>query len=305
MGVPVKFFGRFSTDFFGEILVKRLLDNKVGDDLMIRTPQNTTLAFVKTEKGKEPVYVFYSEGTAGCSLIAGDLPKKLPPDTRCIAFGSIAMTVEPVASTIEAMIQRENALQGIGKDPPVISFDPNVRPFMIKDKKAYTRQFEKCVAASTIAKISAADFEYVYPGLELEKALHKIIAMGPRMVISTQGPKGAVAMLRRNDGSIVRASAPVVNLPVIDTIGAGDTFHGAFLSWLEIHDKMSRISLAILKETEISEALYFANKAASLVCTKQGADPPTLKEVTALKEASAKTAAKAPAKKPQAGVKKK
>ena len=29
LGVKVKFLGRFSTDFFGEILVKRLRDNRV------------------------------------------------------------------------------------------------------------------------------------------------------------------------------------------------------------------------------------------------------------------------------------
>ena len=284
LGIPVMFLGRFSTDFFGEALVKRLRDHGVKDDLMIRTSQNTTLAFVKTEKGKDPSYVFYAEGTAACSLVPEDLPKKLPLDTHCIVFGSIAMTVEPVSSTIEALIVKENALQGIGKESPVISYDPNVRPFMIKDKKAFIKHFEKCVAVSTIAKISAADFEYIYPGLDLEKALLKIIGMGPRLVISTQGSKGAVALLRRNDGSVVRASSPAVILPVVDTIGAGDTFHGAFLSWLELRGLLSRSSIASLTEEELHDALLFANKAASLVCTKQGAEPPSLREISALKE---------------------
>jgi fructokinase len=286
LGVPVKFLGRFSTDFFGEILMKRLKDNHVGDELMIRSEQNSTLAFVKLEKGKEPQYVFYTEGTADRSLGVGDLPQKPPSDTHCILFGSISMTMEPVATAIETFILHENARNAGGNETPVISFDPNIRPFMIKDKKAYVERFQKWIAASTIAKISAADFEFIYPDLGLEKSLQKILTMGPRLVITTLGPKGAMAILRRNDGSVIRVSAPVTDLPVADTIGAGDTFHGAFLAWLEIKGMMSRHSLANLPETELYEALFFANKAASIVCSRHGADPPTLSEVECLEAPS-------------------
>jgi fructokinase len=67
-----------------------------------------------------------------------------------------------------------------------------------------------------------------------------------------------------------------VDLPVADTIGAGDTFHGAFLSWLELNGKMSPAAIAALTEAELYKALFIANKAASLVCSRQGAEPPTL-----------------------------
>ena len=285
MKVPVKFFGKFSTDFFGDILLKRLRDNNVGDELVIRSKNNSTLAFVKLEKGKEPQYIFYTEGTADRSLEIADLPSKLPGETKCILFGSIAMTMEPLASAIDALILREatrkNADQMDGA--PIISFDPNIRQFMIKDRNAFIARFEKWVAASTIAKISAADFEYLYPKIDAEKALHKILAMGPRLAICTMGQKGALALLRRNDGTITKVKAPAVNLPVVDTIGAGDTFHGAFLSWLVIKEKMSRSSLANLGESDLYDALVFANKAASVVCSRRGAEPPTLRELKNLK----------------------
>jgi fructokinase len=296
LGAPVSFLGKFSTDFFGETLTKRLKASRVSADLMIRSAQNSTLAFVKLEKNKEPQYIFYTEGAADRSLTVDDLPKNLPAETHCSVFGSISMTMEPVSTAIETLILRENALQGQGKEAPVISFDPNIRPFMIADKKAYVKRLEKWIAASTIAKISAEDFKFIYPELELEKALQKILAMGPRLVITTLGPKGAIALLRRNDGSITRVSAPVVDLPVADTIGAGDTFHGAFLAWLERKDKMSRPALAALTEAELYNAIFFANKAASIVCSRQGAEPPTFREVETGK-------AEAPAAKPAAPAK--
>ena len=298
LGVPVKFLGRFSTDFFGEILIKRLKDNKVGDDLVVRAKQNSTLAFVKLDRGKEPQYVFYTEGTADVSLSPQDIPAKLPADTKCILFGSISMTMEPVASTIEGFILREGSRKSAEEvdGSPVISFDPNIRPFMIKDKDAYKVRFEKWVAASTIIKISSADFDFIYPKLGVEPGLKKMLAMGPRLAIGTLGAKGAIAMLRRNDGSMIKVTAPPVSVTIQDTIGAGDTFHGAFLAWLELKGKMSRSALANLTEDELYDALFFANKAAALVCSRRGAEPPTKREVDALKVVT-KPAPKAAAKK--------
>ncbi|GHV77646.1 ribokinase [Spirochaetia bacterium] len=281
LGVPVRFLSRLSTDFFGEILVDRLVKNNVGIDLIPRTDQNSTLAFVKLEKGKEPQYIFYTEGAADRSFSPEDLPQKLPPEIRCILFGSISLTMEPSASTIESLIVWEGGKNTA--DRPIISLDPNVRPFMIRDKSAYVRRFEGWVASATIAKISEADFDFIYPGLGLENSLEKVLGMGPRLALTTLGPKGALALLHKDDGKVLRVSAPVVDLPVVDTIGAGDTFHGAFLSWLELQGKMSHSALAALTEAELYDALFFANRAASLVCSRQGAEPPTLEEVEGLK----------------------
>ena len=302
LGVPVKFLGRFSTDFFGEILVKRLRENRVGDELLIRSGQNSSLAFVKLEKNKDPQYVFYTAETAGCSLKTEDLPSKLPADTRCILFGSIAMTMEPIASAVEALILREGTRKSADQmdGAPILSFDPNIRPFMIKDRAAYIERFGRWVAASTIAKISSCDFDFLYPKLEAEKALQKILSMGPRLAICTLGSKGALALLRRNDGSVTRVSVPVVSLPVVDTIGAGDAFHGALLSWLEMKGKMSRSALVNLSEPELYDALFFANKAASIVCSRRGAEPPTKREVETLKIPERKAGAKASSAKPPA-----
>ncbi|MDR0624237.1 MAG: carbohydrate kinase [Treponema sp.] len=285
LGVPAAFLGRLSRDFFGAMLVDRLKANHVRTGLLTRSKETTTLAFVRLEPGKEPEYLFYTQGSADRSLGPGDIPEKLPPGARCILFGSIAMTMEPVASAIESLIVREGSR---GTDGPVISLDPNVRPFMIAHRDAYVTRFESWLPSVTIAKISSADFDYIYPGLGLEKSMERILHLGPRLAVTTLGPRGALALLRRDDGSILRVKAPVVQVPVVDTIGAGDTFHGALLSWLEIHGKMSRPAIAALDETDLYGALFFANKAASLVCAKQGADPPTLAEIEALESGGEK-----------------
>ncbi|MDR2402442.1 MAG: carbohydrate kinase [Spirochaetaceae bacterium] len=279
LGVPVGFLGRLSTDFFGDILVKRLVENGVSTDCIVRSGENSSLAFVKLDQDAEPQYIFYTEGSADRSLSPADLPPALPGAVDCILFGSISMTMEPIASAIESLIRRE-AARGTGT--PVISLDPNIRPFMIRNRESYVQRFEGWLRDVVIVKVSEADLHFIYPGPDPEGALERLLTMGPQLVVSTLGPRGARALLRRDDGSLVRATAPVVDLPVADTIGAGDTFHGAFLAWLERRGRMSRSALAALGEAELSEALFFANKAASLVCSRHGAEPPALDEVERL-----------------------
>ena len=291
LGVPAAFLGRLSTNFFGEIQAKRLRENHVRNELLLRCEQNPILAFIKTEKGKEPEYAFYEEGTADRSLSAEELPP-LPDDISCIAFGSVSMCMEPIASTIEGLIMKE-ARRGT-----VIAFDPNIRPFMIKNRDAYMKRFEKWMSVCTIAKISSEDFEFIFPGLEPLDALKKIIDWGARLAIVTLGPNGAAAMLKRDDGSVTNADAPAAKIGAVadtegavtegavtvgaDTVGAGDTFQGAFLAWLEQRGRMSPNAIASLSEHDLRDALIFANKAAAIVCTRRGAQPPTLEELEKL-----------------------
>jgi len=277
LGTPAAFLGRLSTNFFGEILVKRLRENNVRDDLIIRCDQNSILAIVKTEKGRDPQYAFYDEGTSDRFLLPEDI-KPLPAETSCIVFGSISMTMEPIASTIEKLILKEAE-----RKKTVIALDPNIRPIMIKNRDAYIKRFEKWVGACTIAKISSEDFEYLFPKTEPEEALRKIIDLGSSLAIATLGPNGAIAMLRRADGSVTKVSAPPAQIPeVADTVGAGDTFHGAFLSWLYRRGKMSHNAIADLSENDLYDALVFANKAAAIVCTRHGAEPPNMEEIEKL-----------------------
>ena len=271
--VPVTFMGRLSKSFFGESQLKRLIENNVKDDLLIRCDQNTILAFIKVEEGKEPEYAFYDEGTADKLLTKEDLPL-LPSDIDCIMFGSISMTMEPIASTIENLIFKESKQK-------VIAFDPNIRPFMIKDRDVYIKRFEKWAGASTIVKISLEDYEYIQPDVQPQEALEKLIAMGTRLAIITLGPGGAAAMLKRDDGNILKVSVPGIKIPnLVDTVGAGDTFLGALLSWLSRNNKMSHNAISGLSENDLKDALVFANKAAAIVCTRQGAEPPTLEEIS-------------------------
>ncbi|MCL1959176.1 MAG: carbohydrate kinase [Spirochaetes bacterium] len=273
LGAPVSFLGRISKNFFGEMQANRLRENNVNDTLLIRCEQNPVLAFIKTEEGKDPQYAFYEEGTSDRSLSPEELPAQLPENTNCIVFGSISVVMEPIGSTIESFIFREAR-------NTVTAFDPNIRPFVIKDRNAYLKRFEKLTSASTIVKISSEDYKYIDANSQPQEALENLIDMGTRLAIITLGPKGAQAMLRRNNGNVTKVNAPGIDVPhIADTVGAGDTFHGALLTWLEHRDKLSHNAIAGLDENDLFSALVFANKAAAFVCGRRGAQPPYMNDI--------------------------
>lgn len=86
----------------------------------------------------------------------------------------------------------------------------------------------------------------------ITEAMKKMASLGGKVVISTAGREGCYAYM---DGQVHHFSA--FQVPAIDTTGAGDVFHGAFLTaWLE--------------EKDIRECIRFASAVSALKCLKLG-----------------------------------
>jgi sugar/nucleoside kinase (ribokinase family) len=85
------------------------------------------------------------------------------------------------------------------------------------------------------------------------EALRKVAKLTPSFVAGTQGAKGTLWLDERQ--RLHRARAFPVH--TVDTLGAGDVFHGAF-------------ALAITEKQDIPTALRFASAAAALKCTRFG-----------------------------------
>jgi sugar/nucleoside kinase (ribokinase family) len=85
------------------------------------------------------------------------------------------------------------------------------------------------------------------------KALQKIAKLTPSFLAGTRGPRGTIWL--DENGAI--QETPAFPVHTVDTLGAGDVFHGAF-------------ALAITEQQGIREALRFASAAAALKCTRFG-----------------------------------
>ncbi len=269
---PVGFFCKVSTDFFGELLVHSLQENGVPADYVIRQPGPTTLAFVSLpEEGAEPQYVFYSNGAVDRMLTVADLPAQLPDTIQALHFGSISLVQEPGASSYEHLMQRESGRR-------VISLDPNVRPTLIPNRDAYRQRFERWVRLVDIVRLSLVDLDYLYPGREPEDVIGEWLAWGPSVVLLTLGADGAA-------GYTASGKTRVQGIPtvVVDTVGAGDTFLAASLAFLYRRGLLSRgDALRKVGQDMLNDCLAYAVKAASINCSRAGANPPFLREMEAM-----------------------
>ena len=113
----------------------------------------------------------------------------------------------------------------------------------------------------TVALIPKIDVfvgsEFFYKGMfgednSYEANCRKIMDMGPQIVLFTFGENGCVGLSA--DGYF---SLPAFRVEVVDTVGAGDVFHGAFLAGL-------------LAGRTVKDAARFASAVAAIKCTRIG-----------------------------------
>ena len=273
LGAPVGYFGKLSTDFFGDRLLQTLSENGVDTSLTLRASAPTTLAFVDLFAGgsREPRYTFYAEAAVDRFLAVGELPKRLPAGVQALHFGSISLVLEPGASSLETLMRREAGQH-------LISLDPNVRPGLIQDRDAYRERFEGWTELADIIRLSRADFGWLYPDRSWEAAFQDWLSRGVSLVILTNGAQGALGVTAEG-ASVTCPAAPV---EVVDTVGAGDSFLAACLFLLAREGTLtSKEALRRMPAGSLERCLAFASRAAGLTCSRPGSDPPFLRELEA------------------------
>ncbi|HVT49986.1 MAG TPA: carbohydrate kinase [Dongiaceae bacterium] len=269
LGAPTGFLSRLSTDFFGDLLVDTLARNGVDCRHVKRTADPSTLAFVSQPGSGEPQYAFFSNGAADRCITEHDLPPAFDEAVTAIhlSLGAITLLTETAASTYEALLRREAKRR-------VIVFDPNIRAGLISDRIAYCRRLEAMIGICDLVKVSRADLEWLYPDRPIAASAEAWRGLGPRLVVVTLGADGAMALVAGE-----RVAVPGRKVKVVDTVGAGDSFHSALLAGLHDHGALTLDGLPKLKPAALEGLLNRAAAAAAITCNRAGANPPTKAEL--------------------------
>lgn len=270
LGVPTVLLSRLSTDRFGDALVARLAASGVDTSMLQRGPEPTTLAVVALDESGAARYSFYTEGTAD-RLVAD--PGPLPADTRILSLGTLGMVLEPGVSAYESVLHRE-AARGV-----LTALDPNIRADMIDDGDAYRERFASWLPSVRLLKVSDDDAEWLTGGGSAVAAVETWLDAGVDAVVLTRGGDGLSVFTA--DGEVARV--PAADVPVADTIGAGDTVQGALLAWLA---DGGVTNLAAMTPDAWKQALAYASRAAGVTVSRNGAEPPTSNELTEGQNAS-------------------
>jgi fructokinase len=266
LGAPAGFVGGISTDLFGRMIADHALASQVDLRYATRSDHQTTLAFVRTVAG-EPQYAFYDEATASKNWIYRHNSIHFG-EVEAIHVGSTTLTDERGAAQAFAMV--EDARGSV-----TLSFDPNCRPNLVKQKARYVDWMDAFASAADIVRMSDVDFEFLYGGCDYAGKAKALIDAGASLVVVTRGINGAKAW--HKEAGAVEVGAPIVE--VVDTIGAGDSFQAALLFALGALGRIERHALARTNSAELCRALSFATSCAAFTCGRTGADPPRESDV--------------------------
>ncbi len=265
LGQKVGFFNGISTDFFGEMLMETLVRSGVDTSFIVRPDRPTTLAFVKLTDGHAS-YLFYDENSAMRMISEEDIPA-LDDRITALFFGCISLVSEPCAATLETLMMREGETR-------VTMLDPNIRASFIRDEATYRARLDRMLSKSDIVKVSDEDLLWLRGEGELAAKAQELLDMGVAIVCVTEGARGVTGYMQ---DKTVFVAAPKVD--VVDTVGAGDTFNGGFLTGLNELDAMSKPAVRSLSESDLRSALTLGAKAAAVTVSRAGANPPTRAEL--------------------------
>lgn len=262
---PVAFLGCLSTDDAGRQLRASLLADGVDDRLIATTDLPTTVAVATIGVDGSAAYTFELEGTAGPALTTDDTTRALTPVPIAVHLGSLALAVEPAGGAISALIA------SLPRDVLVV-LDPNCRPSAIADPDSYRERLAALTRRADVVKVSDDDLAFLAPDADPDEAVDDLLATGARVVLRTRG--GESVVVRTADGE---RQVPVPRIAVVDTVGAGDAFGGAFLAaWTtagRTRDRLDDLAAVV-------DATYFAVGVAAITCQRRGADPPHLDELS-------------------------
>jgi fructokinase len=270
LGAPTTFIGRLSGDAFGRMLRASLSRDGVALGVPAPAAAPTTLAVADIGPGGAARYAFHLAGTAAADLDYPTLSAALPHAVTAVHVGTLALVMDPIACSV---------LRLMADVPPdaLVMVDPNCRPAAIGDRDAYLDRFEGMMHRADAVKVSVEDLDYLCPGVPAEVAATTLLGEKLALVLVTDGPRPVRAFLPTGEVSVL-----VPRVEVVDTIGAGDAFGGAFLAWW-CANGLGREDLRLAGP--VREALRAAAAVASQTCTRAGAEPPWLAEMRSVSAA--------------------
>lgn len=233
------------------------LNSKGLDYIMAQVPYPTGTVQVTLDEDGIPTYDI-RENVAWDNIPFTPELEDLARNCRAVCFGSLAQRNVVSRETIYKFL--DTMPTGDGR---LSIFDINLR------QNFYTKEIiAESLYRCNILKINDEELVAIgrmfgYPGLDMRDKCWLLLGKcNLDMLVLTCGTNGSYVF---TPGNVSFQETPLVE--VADTVGAGDSFTGAFCS-------------AILKGMSVADAHKLAVKVSAYVCTQSGAMPELPKELT-------------------------
>ena len=248
-GLPSCVVSAIGDDALGKEIIENFT-SKGLNQLMAEVPYPTGTVQVEIDQAGIPQYEI-KENVAWDNIPYTAHLEALAERTRAVCFGSLAQRNVVSRNTINRFLDVMPQT-----DDTLVVFDVNLRQGFYT-KEILTNSMERC----NILKINDEELVTVsrmfgYPGIDLQNKCWLLLGKyNLKMLILTCGVNGSYVF---TPGCVSFVETPKVE--VADTVGAGDSFTGAFVS-------------AILSGKSVKEAHELAVKVSAFVCTQAGPMP--------------------------------
>lgn len=267
LGAEVEFVGGLSSDRFGHLLRERLTAEGVRTSLAESTTEPTTLAAAEIDDSGAAEYRFYFHATSAPNVQSETVRRAVGQlGAGDIVFtGGLALVLQPMADAVV------DGLQAVA-DEVLLVVDINCRPAVVPDREAYVDRVNAIVARADVVKVSDEDLHYLTPSLGVDEAAQALLERGPQAVVVTAGASHTMIV---TEAEQVLVDVPPVSAPIVDTVGAGDTFGAGMIASMS----SAGVQRRELSMASLLAAVRVGHAAAGVVVTRRGADPPDRSEL--------------------------
>ena len=219
MGAKTAIIAKIGKDDFGSLNRERLRRDGVDVSHIIETGGNATgTAFVTYYSDGSRKFIFHFAHAACGELGPADVKEELIKNTRFIHIMGCSITGSP--SMGKAIMK---AVRLAKKHKVKISFDPNIRPELLKGN--IMNYYKEILDDADIILTGEHELSFLFG--ETETAVKHLLDQKDRIIVIKNGAEKTFIFTRRGTSSI----APFPAIPV-DATGAGDSFDGTFLALL-------------------------------------------------------------------------
>jgi ribokinase len=230
LGLSVGLVAKVGGDLFGRRMLDELIAEGVDVSAVVEEPDaESQFAFIMVDERTADRTILWTRGN-----LTGLGPDEIDLETITASRGLLVDSLEPAAAEAAARAANEHGI-------PVV-----IDAGTLREGVSGILPFCDYIVASEVFAGQIA------PGKGVDAALEAILACGPKGAVVTLGERGCAA----HDGGR-RIDVPGFAVETVDTTGAGDVFHGAFL-------------FAVLQGWDLHRACVFSNAVAALKCRELG-----------------------------------
>lgn len=261
---PVALATWIGLDERGRLIDFHMNDSGVHVTAASRGASHTSTALARLDESGAASYTFDLEW-------APTPPIKVPPTAQILEAGSISAIIEPGASAVLDALTR-------GREHALVCFDPNARPSIMGEPEAALASIERFIALADVVKVSDEDIEWLTGGAPIDEVVERWLGMGPSLVVVTRGKHGSDVAT----ASGLRFTKTPADVPVVDTVGAGDSFMGGIIDamWgMGLRGADARETLRTLPEEQVRAIIDRASAVSDVTVSRKGANPPWAHEL--------------------------